>query len=117
MRIPRVRRRWVVLAVILVVVLGAMRLLYQPVTLESYRTVDPQTLVVVGYISPGAWTNASVSETPSTATISVNAFTFRPFPGTGLAARLEVQVRLGAPLAGRTVIDGATGQEIPKAGG
>jgi hypothetical protein len=108
----------VVLGLVVVLALGALRLLYQPVTLESYRMLDPQTLVVVGYGSPGAWTNVSnVTETESTVTVSVSAFTFRPFPGTDLAARLEIQVRLSAPLGGRTVIDGSTGQDVPEADG
>jgi hypothetical protein len=116
--VPNVRRRWVVLAAVVILVLGALRLLYQPVTLESYRTLDPQTVVVVGYGAPGAWTRVSnVSETESTVTISVDAFTFEPFPHTDVAARLEVQVRLSEPLGARTVIDGATGQELPEAGG
>jgi hypothetical protein len=44
----------------------------------------------------------------------VNAFTFQPFPGTALAARLEVEVRLGTPLGARTVIDRSTGQDVPE---
>jgi hypothetical protein len=115
---PRVRRRWIVLGVVVVLALGALRLLYQPVTLESHRLLDPQTLVVVGYISPGAWTNVSnLTQTESTVTISVDAFTFRPFPGTTMATRLEIQVPLRAPLGGRTVVDGGTSQEVPETGG
>ena len=120
MKTPRVRRRWVVLGVVVVLVLGALRLLYQPVTLESYRMLDPQTLAVVGYISPGAWTRvSSVIETDSTITISVDAFTFRPFPGTAVGARFEAQVPLRTPIGGRTVVDGATAavrdREMPQA--
>ncbi len=118
MKAPRVRGRWVVLGFVVVVALGALRLLYQPVTLESYRLDGPQTLVVVGYISPGAWTHVSdVTETESTVTVSVDAFTFRPFPGTAVAARLEIQVQLRTPLGDRTVVDGSTGQIVPQAGG
>ena len=114
MKIPKVRRRWVALAVVIVVLLATLRLLYQPLTLESYRTLDPQTLVVVGYGAPDAWTRVSdVSETHSTVSVSVDKFTFQPFPGTSLRAPIEVEVRLDAPLAGRTVIDGSTGQEVP----
>ena len=47
-------RRWVALAVVIVVLLATVRLLYQPLTLELHRTLDPQTLVVVGYGAPGA---------------------------------------------------------------
>ena len=119
MKVPKVRRRWLVLAVAIVVVLATLRLLYQPLTLESYRTLDPQTLVVVGYGAPGAWARVSdVSETQSSVTVSVDKFTFQLGPGTNFAARIELEVRLDAPLAGRTVIDGSTGQEVPpQAGG
>jgi hypothetical protein len=113
MKMPRVRRRWVVLGLVVVLALGTLRLLYQPLTLESYRMLDPQDLAVVGYGAPGAWTNVSdVTETQSTVTISVNAFTFEPFPHTDVGARLEVQIHLRAPLGSRTVIDGSTGQEV-----
>ena len=107
------------LAVVIVVLLATLRLLYQPLTLELYRTLDPQKLVVVGYGAPDAWTTVSnVSETQSTVTVSVDKFSFQPFPGTALGAPIEVEVRLDAPLAGRTVIDGSTGQEVPpQAGG
>ena len=114
MNVPKVRRRWVALAVVIVFLLATLRLLYQPLTLESYRSLDPRTLVVVGYGASGAWTRVSdVSETESTVSISVDKFTFTPLPGTGLGAPIEVEVRLDAPLAGRTVIDGSTGQEVP----
>jgi hypothetical protein len=112
---PRFRRRWIVLGIALVVALATVRLLYQPLALESYRVLDPQTLVVIGYGAPGACTRVSgVSETDSTVTVSVDAFTFQPFPGTALAARLEISVPLGAPLGARSVIDGSTGQEVPE---
>ena len=56
MKVPKVRRRWVALAVVIVILLATLRLLYQPLTLESYRTLDPQTLVVVGHGAREAWT-------------------------------------------------------------
>jgi hypothetical protein len=114
MKVPKVRRRWVALAVLVVLLLATLRLLYQSLTLESYRTLDPQTLVVVGYGAPGAWTRVSnVSETESTVTVNVDKFTFQPLPGTDLGAPIEVEVHLDADLAGRAVIDGSTGQEVP----
>ncbi len=119
MKLPKVRRRWVVLGVVLVLVFATLRLLFQPLTLESYRVLDPQTLVVLGHGAPGAWTSvSSVSETESTVTISVDKFTFQlPVPGTTIGAPLELGVQLEAPLAGRTVIDGGTGQEVPPRAG
>jgi len=114
-KVPKVRRRWVALAAAIVFLLATLRLLYQPLTLESYRALDPQTLVVVGFGAPNAWTRVSnVSETPSTVSVSADRFTFQlPLPGTAIGATIEVEVRLEAPLAGRTVIDASTGQEVP----
>jgi hypothetical protein len=116
MRVPRIRRRWVVAAVILIVLVVTFRLLYQPVALQSYRILDPQTLVVTGYGARTARTNLSdIAETDSSVTIRVDAFTFELGPGTAEGYRLDVDVPLSAPLADRTVIDGSTGQEIPEA--
>ena len=117
MKLPRIRRRWVVLVAVLILVLATLRLLFQPLTLESYRVLDPLTLVVLGHGAPGAWTSVSnVSETEATVTISVDTFTFRPpVPGTAVGAPLEVGVQLEAPLTGRTVVDGSTGQAVPQA--
>jgi hypothetical protein len=113
MRIPRARRRWVVVGLIVVLALATLRLLYQPVTLESYRIVDPRELVVSGYGSSTARTNLSdVTETGSTVSIRVDAFTFELGPGTALGEPLDVIVHLEAPLGDRTVIDGSTGQEV-----
>ena len=110
----RTRRRWVVLGVVMVlVVLASLRLLYQPVTLRSYQEVDPQTLVVAGIGAPGAWTHLDgVQETQSTVTISVSAFTLELGPHTDAGNLLEVEVHLTAPLGGRAVVDGSTGQEL-----
>ena len=44
MKVPKVRRGWVVLAVVIVVLFVALQLLIRPLVLESYRTLDPQTL-------------------------------------------------------------------------
>ena len=116
MSVTRIRGRWVVLAVILIVAVVTLRLLYQPVTLQSYRIVDPQTLVVTGYGARTAPTNLSdVTETGATVTIRVDAFTFELGPTTGEGHPLDVVVPLDGPLGDRIVIDGSTGQEIPEA--
>ncbi len=114
MTVPKVRRRWVVLAGVIVVLFVTLQLLIRPLTLESYRTLDPQTLVVLGYGGRDAWTRVSdLSETQSTVTVSVDKFWVQLGPGTAAAYPLGVVVRLEAPLAGRTVIDGSTGQVVP----
>jgi len=116
MRVLRGRRRWVVAGLIVVLTLATLRLLYQPVALQSYRILDPQSLVVRGFGRATARTNLSdVSETDSSVSIRVDAFTFELGPSTAQGHALDVVVRLDAPLADRTVIDGSTGQEIPEA--
>jgi hypothetical protein len=117
MNIPRLRRRLVVLGLVVLVALGAFRLLDQPVALESYRVVDPQTLDVVGYVSHTAWTHVTgVTETDATVTITVNSFVFDPFPHTTEALRIEIQVHLSTPLGSRAVVDGSTGLPIAESG-
>ena len=97
------------------VVVVSLRLLYRPVTLRSYRELDPQTLVVAGIGAPGAWTHVDgVQETQSTVTISVSAFTLELGPHTDAGNLLEVQVHLTAPLGGREVVDGSTGQPLAR---
>jgi hypothetical protein len=113
MTIPPVRRRWKVLAIVAVLVLVAVRLLDSPLRLDHYRLVDPQTLDVVGYGAPGAWTHMTSLVEGSTVTISVNVFTFVPGPSSSTNAPLDVTVHLSAPLDGRAVIDGNTGQPVP----
>ncbi len=119
MKVPKVRRWWVVLAVVVVVLLVTLRLLIRPLTLELYRTLDPQTLVVVGHGARDPWTRVSdLSETQSTVTVSVDKFSIQLGPGTAAAYPIGVVICSEAPLAGRTVIDGSTGQEVPpQAGG
>ncbi|MEO8572047.1 MAG: hypothetical protein ABI553_10165 [Chloroflexota bacterium] len=106
-----------VLGIAVVLALAAIRLLDQPLALESYRVLDPQTLVVIGYGSPRAWTHITgVTETDQTVTIAVNAFTFELGPGTSSAARLYVPIYLSEALGSRAVMDGTTGQPIPGSG-
>lgn len=115
MTIPRLRRRWVVLVLAVLVTLGVLRLLYQPLELVSYRVVDPQTLDLVGYGAQSEWTHVTgVTETDATVTIAVNHLAFEPFPHTDAGYRISVKVHLNAPLGNREVIDGSTGFPIPE---
>ena len=116
LKIPRLRRRWVVILGVVVVVLATLRLLDQPLALESYRLADPQTVVVTGYGTTSAWTHVTgIAESEATVTISVNSFEITGFlPHTNEADRIEIEVRLNAPLGGRDVLDGSTGLSIPE---
>ncbi len=114
MKTPGIRWRWLVLGTVVILAFVAIRLLDQPFHLESYQTLDDQTLAVVGYGAPYSWPRVTVvAETDSTVTITVNVITLQLGPSTAVAARLYVPVYLSEPLEGRTVIDGSTGQEIP----
>lgn len=116
MKVPRLRRRWVVIAIAVVATLVAVRLLDQPFALESYRLVDPQTVVVTGYGTKSAWTHVTgVVESEAAVTISVNSFEITGFlPHTNEADRIEIEVRLNASLGSRDVVDGSTGLPVPE---
>ena len=82
MRLPSSRRRWIALAVVLVLVFAAVRLLTGASWIYYYRVVDDQTLVVGTVTGPGAWTRVtSVTETPSTVTITVSSLLIQLGPG------------------------------------
>jgi hypothetical protein len=64
MRLARVRRRWITVAVVLLLVIVAVRLLDGASWIYYYRVVDDRTLVVGTITGPGAWTRVtSVIET------------------------------------------------------
>ena len=95
----RLRRRWVVVAVLVALLLGGIRLQDQPTTIYYYRVVDQQTLVVGTTVGPWAWMRVtSVNETPSTVTITVSSLLA---PMGGSYGRLELLVKLAAPLGSR----------------
>ena len=116
MTIPRPCRRWVVLAFVALIALGTLRLLDQPLALESYRVVEPQTLVVTGHGAKNAWTHVtSVTETDATVVISVNSLELTGFlPQTGEGHPIDVEVHVGAPLGSRAIVDGSTGLPLAR---
>jgi hypothetical protein len=84
---------------------------------QSYRVVDPQTIVVVVGGAPHGWTRVSgVAESASTVAVSAQTTTWLPGPGTANLELVELTVRLAQPLNGRAVTDG-TGQAVPLVGG
>ena len=86
MRIPRIRRRWFALGLVVVLVAGSSN-----------------------------WRLRRYASASSTVTIRVDAFTFELGPGTAAGYRLDVVVPLDAPLGDRAVIDASSGQEVPAA--
>ncbi|MGH2467850.1 MAG: hypothetical protein ACRDGL_09005 [Candidatus Limnocylindrales bacterium] len=88
MRIPHVGRGWVALILVIAIILVSVRLLDSSLRLDSYRLLDPQTLLVEGDGARGAWVHVTdVVEGTSTVTISVNVFTFTPGPSTSGGTR------------------------------
>ena len=119
MNAPRSRRRWIALAVAVLLAVVAFRLLDQPLRLESYRAVDQRTLDVLGY-GPQTWSTwthvTGITETATSVTISVNLFVLQIGAGSSALDAVHVPIHLSAPLGQRTVIDGSTGQTIPASG-
>ena len=114
MKFPRLRRRWMALAVVVVLlVVMAVRLLDNASWVSYFRVVDDQTLVVGTVTGPGAWTRVtSVIETPSTVTITVSSLLIQLGPGTAVGVPVESVASLRDPLGSRTVIDGSSGLAV-----
>ena len=116
MRVPRLWRRWlVVAAVVLVLAVAAVRSLDSPSWIDYYRVVDERTLVVGTDAGPGAWTRVtSLIETPSTVTVTVSSLFVQIGPGTAAAVPVESTVILRDPIASRTVIDRTSGLPVQR---
>ena len=114
MRLPRLRRRWVVLVVVvLVLVVAAVRGLDSPSWIYYYRVVDEHTLVVGTITGPGAWTRVtSVVETPAAVTITVSSLLVQIGPGTAVGVPVESTATLRDPIDGRVVLDGSSGLPV-----
>ncbi len=98
-------------------VLAWVALLSGTAPVQSYRVVDPQTIVVVVGGAPHGWTRVSgVAESASTVAVSAQTTTWLPGPGTANLELVELTVHLAQPLNGRAVTDG-TGQAVPLVGG
>ncbi len=79
---------------------------YSTPQLDSYRIVDPQTIVVVAEAASHSWTRVTdVRETSSEIRINVACLTWLSGPGLDLEP-VELTVRLARPLGDRVVMDG-----------
>ncbi len=118
MRIPKPRRRWVVLAAVALLVFASIRFLDRPTPIDFYRIVDPQTLGIDTTTGPGTWTRVtSVAETDSSVTVVVSAIRIQLGPAEDTLGFVELTVKLSSPIAGRTVVDGSNGQPVSPARG
>ena len=113
MKVPKVRRRWIVLAIVLAVLFTSYRLLDSHTYIYDYRVIDEYTLGVETGSGPGAWVRVtSVVETPTTVTIVVSNLYFQLGPSTGVGIGYESVAKLQDPLGSRTVIDGSDGHAV-----
>jgi hypothetical protein len=86
-----------------------------PAPVQSYRVVDPETIIVVVGGAPHGRTRISrVVESASTVAISAQTTTWLPGPAGASLELVELTVRLAEPLDGRTVTDGS-GRAVPVA--
>jgi hypothetical protein len=116
MRLPKLRRRWVIVALIVVLVFVGYRLLDSATWIAYYRVVDERTLLVGTVSGPGAWTRVTnVAETPATVAITVSSFFVQLGPGTAEGIAYESVAQLRDPLGDRTVIDGSSGLPVQRA--
>jgi hypothetical protein len=113
MRLRRVRRRWIVMAVVLVVALIGLRLADKGARIDYYRIIDDHTLVAGTASGPLTWIRVTaLSETSTTITIGVSSISV-PAPGFG-GDRVELPVTLTQPVAGRTVIDASRSSAVDR---
>jgi len=116
MRVPKLRRCWIVAALVPVLLFAAYRLLDSATWIDYYRVVDDQTLLVGTVSGPGALVRVtSVTETPTTVTITVSTLLIQVGPGTGGGVPYESVAKLHDPLGSRTVTDGSSGLPVQRA--
>jgi hypothetical protein len=116
MRVPRLRRRWVVLALVAALAFVGYRQLDTATWIYYYRVVDDHTLLVGTVSGPGASVRVTdVAETPTTVTITVTSFFFQLGPSTAMGVSYESVAKLIDPIGGRTVIDGSSGLSVQRA--
>ena len=111
--LPSSKRAWISLAVVLALVVVAVRLLDKPAPIHYYRVIDDHTIAVGTVTGPGTWTRVSaVTETTTSITVSVSSLT-APLPGSGDDI-LELNVTMRDAIDGRTVIDASSGLPVPR---
>lgn len=111
----RRNRRWAVVLVIVVAVIGLILVGFdRPAPIHYYRTINDYAIAVGTITGPNTWTRVTgVSETDSQIIVDVKSMT-APLPGTGGDDIYELTVLLAQPIGTRAVIDGNTGLVVAR---
>lgn len=106
-------RRWIAVAIILVLALLVYRGVDGASWIYYYRVIDDHTLVLGTTTGSGAWTRVTnVVETPSTITITVQSLLIAPWPSTAVGVSAESVATLRGALGDRVVLDGSSGLTV-----
>lgn len=114
MRVPGSRRRWLALGLIAVMAIAVFRYEDRAQTIDFYRVVDQQTILVDTSTPPTAWTRVTgVTENPTTIAITVSTIALTlPVAQADTRGFITLTVTLRDPLGDRAVIDGSNGLPV-----
>ena len=110
------KRRWLfVVAIIVVLVIAAVRLAITPTFVSGYRVIDDYNLALQVTGATPTWRAITVeAETPSDVTIGISEMSLRFGAGSGDERISYVVVTLTNPLGTRRVLGAFNGVEIPR---
>lgn len=114
MTLPRLRRRWIVLLVVLALTMGWLGLLDASARIVYYRVIDDHTVAVGAETGPSFWARVTtLTETSSSVVVGVSTIR-APVASIG-GDPVELTVNLHDPIGDRAVIDASSGLQIPGA--
>jgi hypothetical protein len=109
------RRRLFIGAIVVVLVIAAVRVAITPLFVAGYRVIDDQNLALEVIGANPTWRAITVqTETPSDVTIGISEISLQIGPGFGDERVGYVVVNLTESLGSRRVLDASTGAEIPR---
>jgi hypothetical protein len=110
------KRRWLfIAAIVVVVVIAAVRLAITPTFVGGYRMIDDYNLALEVTGANPTWRAITAqTETPSDVTIGINEISLRFGAGFGDERIAYVVVTLSDQLGARRVVDASSGAEIPR---
>jgi len=109
------RRRRAVAAAVVVLVIGAIRLAITSTFATGYLVIDNYNVAVQVIGAHPTWRAVTVqTETATQVTIGIDEIALAIGPGSGDERIAYVVATLHDPLAGRRVVNAATGLELPR---